>query len=214
MDKKYEKTLYLPDELVAEYEEMMQGKVDYDAKDLASYETVDSWQIDFGDGYMVDYVLRSGESEYNDPLSTEIVIFQGGCEFCYADTDADTFVGEHELENEDEGVTFVLRVKRLSEAESVCVETETMENQGKESFIVAYDGPDSSNSKVFRLENAARQYIEHAVKKMMREVKANGGYISSLVTTDNWSNAEVSAKSTADSIFNEYKWTMSKAENN
>ena len=90
-----EKTLHIPKEIIAKYNQLMQpsdGIVDYEKTDISRYATVDSWTVDFGDGYEVDIKVCS--SNYDDPLWCEGVLFFHGSEVGCTDV-CDTLDGEY-----------------------------------------------------------------------------------------------------------------------
>ena len=81
-----EKTLHISKEIIDKYNQLMQptdGIVDYEKNDIPRYATIDSWTVDFGDGYEVDIEVCS--SNYNDPLWCEAVLFLHGSEVCRTD---------------------------------------------------------------------------------------------------------------------------------
>lgn len=95
------KVLYLSQEKLAKYEALMSGEVDYDRNGVKSYETVDSWTVDFGDGLEMDIKVCAGDAHQNDPLWTQGVLFENGAE-CGCTEVYDQLVGDFVCMRDDE----------------------------------------------------------------------------------------------------------------
>lgn len=79
---RYERTLKIDN--IEFYNNLMsQDKVDYNIYGICPYSTVDSWTIEFEDGYEVD--LKVCSSGLNDDIWCEAVLFRNGCELSHTD---------------------------------------------------------------------------------------------------------------------------------
>lgn len=99
--------LAIPKSIINKYNNLMSVEtLNYEQNDIPRYETIESWTVNFGNGYEAD--LKVCSSDYGDPLWCEAVLFKDGYE--RSCTDAEEMLdGDWDL-NAD-GISFNLHVK-------------------------------------------------------------------------------------------------------
>lgn len=102
------KILRLSQEKLAKCEALISGKPDYAAEGITSFDTVESWTVDFGGGMEMDVKVCAAYAEQNDPLWTEAVLFENGAECCCTAV-FDRLVGDFQCMGDD-GKTYAVTV--------------------------------------------------------------------------------------------------------
>ena len=99
--------LAIPKSIINKYNNLMSVEtLNYEQNDIPRYETIESWTVNFGNGYEVD--LKVCSSDYGNPLWCEAVLFKDGCERSCTDVE-EVLDGDWYL-NAD-GISFNLHVK-------------------------------------------------------------------------------------------------------